>query len=232
MLVYQQREFLLFVLHSFLCGTALGALYDCLRISRLMLGIAIYPSKLGKTLGEKSFPLIGKVNAGKRSGKLGKLAKNTLLFLGDILFMVVAAVAVICVAFFRNDGKIRMIAIVFTVLGFACYRISLGRPVIACSSLIVFIIRLVRAYLWFFLTLPLKLVGKALVRSYRYCNHRIGNRMAARQIYRQGLLKREEIIFMAGTGFLSDKPPDRMLKNKTEDTKKQNESKKKIRTGL
>lgn len=155
MLVYQQREFLIFVLHSFLCGAFLGAVYDFFRISRILLGITISYPKSADRLYRISYPVIGKISV--RSVASGRAA-GVLLFFSDILFSLIAASSVLVVTFFRNDGKIRAECLFITAVGFLLYYVSIGRLTMLFSSYIAFLIRLLSAYVKFVIMLPLRII--------------------------------------------------------------------------
>jgi len=157
--VYHQREFLLLVFQSFLCGVCLGAIYDVFRISRLISGIS-EPQGIGcRLLCEKEYPLIGKPGQRKL---IGKRAADVILFFEDILFMLIAAVLLTVLLFFRNDGKFRLIVILLAAFGFLCYYVSFGRLVIRFSSLIVFALRIVTAYAVFALLFPIRMIVRVL----------------------------------------------------------------------
>jgi hypothetical protein len=162
MLVYQQREFLIFVLRSFICGIFLGAVYDVLRILRILFKISDCPSHSADGLYSVCYPLVGRISDKKlRSRK----AADVLLFISDVLFSVIAAVAVVIVAFFENDGKIRGECLCVTAVGFLSYYISVGRLTMLFSSYITFAIRMACTYLRFFIVFPIRLAGRSIKKA-------------------------------------------------------------------
>lgn len=174
MLVYQQKEFLIFVLRSFICGIFLGAVYDVFRILRIFFKITSCPSRSADRLYSVDYPLIGSISTGNvRSKTIG----SVMLFVSDVLFSVIAAIAVVLVAFFENDGKIRVECLAITAIGFVIYYVSAGRLVMLFSAYITFAIRLSGAYLRYLLLLPIRLIygilRKLYVRLYAYVDLRV-----------------------------------------------------------
>lgn len=154
MLVYQQREFLIFMLHSFLSGVCLGAVYDIFRISRIIFGVNVIGTGRIARLYDRSYPVIGRIATGSVASKS---AAGVLTFFEDILFFVIAAAFVLTVTFFGNDGKIRVEALTVTAFGFLLYYVSVGRLTTLFSSYIAFLIRIVTAYIRFAIMLPLRI---------------------------------------------------------------------------
>lgn len=198
MLVYQQKEFLLLVLQSFLCGVALGGVYDIFRISRLIMGLNPFSDAGVSALSERNYPLIGRIRTAPRR-ILG--AGNILLFFEDILFMLIATAAILILLFFRNDGKFRLIVILLALLGFLCYYISIGRIVIRFSAFIVFLLKLIWAYAVFILLFPIKCALRLISRLWRAVLARIRLRYASARILRDGRAYLCELVTWAGAGF-------------------------------
>lgn len=174
MLVYQQKEFLLFVLHSFLCGVLLGAVYDCFRLSRILLGITVRRHARAERLYKKSYPFIGEPSS---RPAVSEGAASVLIFISDVLFSLIAIVSVLVVAFFRNDGRIRAECLLATAVGAAAYLISIGRLTMHLSPYVAFLLRLTLAYLRLAVMLPIRLVCRliknALMRVRAYAAVRI-----------------------------------------------------------
>ena len=174
MLVYQQREFLLYALNSFLCGILLGGIYGSLRILGILFGITASEGKGITRLYSRRLPLIGRLKSG--GGIFGrKLA--AVEFFKDVGFFVIAAFAVLAVAFFGNDGKIRAQCLAITAAGMLLYHFSLGRLLEAASAYIAYAIRILHAYLLWLAAFPIMLITKAIKRPLtailRYFERRI-----------------------------------------------------------
>ena len=196
--VYHQREFLLLVLQSFLCGVLLGGIYDMFRISRLLAGITPLSGKSGDALYEKEYPVIGRLS--QRAVKAKKLYA-VILFFEDILFMLIAAGILLVLLFFRNDGKFRLIVPVLSLFGFFCYYISIGRLVIYFSSYIVLFLRLITAYSIHFLLLPFKLAQKLLKKCAYILINRIRNIYIGKNIIKKSQKYKTQLQNEARAGF-------------------------------
>ena len=103
-LYLSQRELALLLVYGALVGFGLGAVYDCLRILRLLLG-----------------------ESTEREGRR-PLPMALLLFLEDVVFMIVASLAFILLCYYRNDGQIRGPALMGLGGGFFVYRHTVSRP--------------------------------------------------------------------------------------------------------
>ncbi len=199
-LVYQQREFLLLVLQAFLCGVSLGLLYDASRLLRMALGVSHFESKEPK-LVMKDFPLIGRLRGTKR--KEGKIAA-TVLFVCDLIFMLIAACALLCVLFFRNDGRFRWVVLLFAGGGFVCYYVSIGYLVMRFCAVIICMLRILSAYIIFFVTYPIKYIAKIILRLLRYLATETVCRMRAVHIKKEAPRIYARLLYRAEDGFLGN----------------------------
>lgn len=120
-LYLSQRTLALLLVYGAFTGFGLGALYDGLRLLRMILGESLDGTPPG------GMPLGGMPpgGAGKRSVPL-----QMLLFAEDILFMTAATVAFILLCYYANDGQIRAPAAVGMCSGFFVYRHTLSRPLL------------------------------------------------------------------------------------------------------
>ena len=120
-LYLSQRTLALLLVYGAFTGFGLGALYDGLRLLRMILGEPLDGMPLG------GMPLGGAPpgGAGKRYVPL-----QMLLFAEDILFMTAATVAFILLCYYANDGQIRAPAAVGMCSGFFVYRHTLSRPLL------------------------------------------------------------------------------------------------------
>ena len=199
-LVYQQREFLLLILQAFICGASLGVLYDVFRLFRMATGVSRFASKELR-FAKAEFALIGELKSTKR--KEGR-ASAVILFFCDLAFMIAAACAVLCVLFFRNDGRFRWVVLLFTGGGFFCYYVSIGYLVMRCGALIICLLRIAVAYLVFFITYPIKYLTKLIVGVVKRL---AGDAICrARAIYIKKEAKKEyaRLLSLADGGFLDD----------------------------
>lgn len=199
-LVYQQREFLLLILQTFLCGVALGVLYDGFRLIRMATGISCFASNEPK-FASAEFALIGRLKSTKR--KEGRIAAIALFFC-DLLFMLIAAFAILCVLFFRNDGRFRWVVLLFAGGGFFCYYVSIGYLVMRFGALIICAFRIVAAYTVFFITYPIKYLAKQINRAIRRFTDTTICRARAIYIKKQAQKEYTCLLSLADGGFLDD----------------------------
>ena len=98
-----QRPLALMLVYAAVSGFGIGLLYDCLRVLRAFCGDSLRPTK-------------------KRS-----LGLRILLFAEDVLTVAVAAVVLILLCYYTNDGQLRAPAILGMACGFFVYIRTLGR---------------------------------------------------------------------------------------------------------
>lgn len=97
-----QGETLLLILRSFLSGVILGALYD------------IFTTAL------KEPPADAK--------RFIKIIFSCLLFVFDFLFCLSCGITALLLMYYSNRGFFRAIVMPIMLVGFICFRVSLGRP--------------------------------------------------------------------------------------------------------
>lgn len=100
-------------------GVALGFVYDVFRLTRILLDEA----------GKKCAALRARQNEEKSSGSFSKALCATVLFLEDVLFFVIAGVALVLVLYYANDGQFRGIAPLGMAAGFFVYYNTVGHIV-------------------------------------------------------------------------------------------------------
>ena len=141
-------------LYALLLGVGLGAIYDALRITRVFLGVH-YSRKAAKRLEQIRLPFLGTCGRRHESRLLG-----VIVFVEDLLFCILAGVAVILLLYEMNNGKIRLPVFFCAAAGFLIWRATLGRAVMLFSEAIAFGIEVAIRYICFFVLLPLRTAGK------------------------------------------------------------------------
>ena len=136
--------------YALLLGIAAGFLYDLLRITRVFLGVH-YSRRAAKKIKELQLPLLEKRKKRGESRALG-----TVVFVEDLLFCLVAGIAMILLFYGANGGRIRMLAFVSAGAGFFLYRATLGRLMMVFSEVIAFCVETAVRYVLFFLLYPIK----------------------------------------------------------------------------
>lgn len=99
---------------SIAVGFAFGALYDLFRIRRRASELTHRPKKL-----------------------LTRYVQGFIIVLEDVVFFVFLACTTAVMYHVFTNGRVRLAALVFEALGFALYRISIGRLVMSVSSAVI-----------------------------------------------------------------------------------------------
>lgn len=151
----QYRAILAFLLLGLLCG----ALYDVVRILRVLCGLASY-SAAGRAFREKRLPWIGSVYRPPR--RRTQWLRSCQIAAGDIVFCLTAAVLLSVCLFDFGYGTLRWFYLVSCAVGFLAYRAGPGRLVMFFSETIAFGVRVALAYLYWIVRLPFRLAWRAL----------------------------------------------------------------------
>lgn len=158
------------LLYSFVfaifAGVCLGAAYDIVRIQRIFFGVS-YGRTSAASLSEIKLPLISKYKkeSTPKEKRFSKIALGALIFAGDLLFCVFAALVLVVFIYHTNGGKARWMIFFGAAAGFAAYYFSIGNVVMFFSRYIVFAIKCVASYALFFVTFPIKLLLSAIRRA-------------------------------------------------------------------
>ena len=123
--------------YSFILGIALGILNDIWRITRVFFGVR-YSSERFERLYSR---LKMKREYNSAENKLRQLALNVIIFLQDLVFMIIAAVGIVFLNYYLNDGEIRLFTVISAVIGCALWYMSFGKLVIMFSEPIVMLIK-------------------------------------------------------------------------------------------
>ncbi len=120
---------------AFLLGAGFGALYDILRITRVMLGVSYgISSKSTDFFYSRTYPLIGKIE--KRESKAKQNILNIIIAIEDVLFCTVIG-AVFCVfLYYTNDGIFRLGALIAVFIGFFIYYRTIGTIILYFAEII------------------------------------------------------------------------------------------------
>jgi hypothetical protein len=121
-LYLSQRTLALLFVYAALIGFGLGAVFDALRILRIPFG-DLYVRRHGK---HSSPPSVGKERISP--------VLAVLRFLCDLLFMLIAFVALILLCYYQNDGQLRAPAPVGMACGFFVYRHTVSPWVLSLAS--------------------------------------------------------------------------------------------------
>ena len=164
---------------SFLAGILFGLVWDFLKIPRIWLGerslIRMYDRLRAKPLRY----------LGARHARRQSRALPIVRFLEDFIFCLAVGITMILLFYQINRGNIRIPAFLCATVGFMLYRATLGKPMTFGLAYLAFGIETVFRYLFFFVGMPFRLLGrcvrKTAVRFYQ--RHRDARQHRARLRY-------------------------------------------------
>jgi hypothetical protein len=128
-------------------GAFLGAIYDCVRILRCILGIEYYTKPVRLKL---------KKSKKERGGKISKIKENTVMLITDIIFFVFCGIFLSIIVYYVNSGIVRWYILAFCLIGFAVYYFTVGKLVISVSNIIAGVIREIISCVIYLLLFPFK----------------------------------------------------------------------------
>ena len=149
-----QYSLLLLHVYAVLLGGGLGVLYDCFRVTRVFFG-APCSREVAKRIRTLHLPFLKPMQYKKRNTLLG-----ILVFLEDLLFCVIAALAAILLCYEMNNGTVRLFVLFCCGVGFLLYRVTLGHMVIPLLEWIAFGFSCAFRYSCFFLLYPLRFLWR------------------------------------------------------------------------
>jgi len=152
--------------YAFLLGLILGAVYDCLRITRVFLGNH-YSRRAARHLQRIRLPFLKSAEARTESRALG-----VVVFFEDLLFCLCAGISLILLLYGFNNGKFRFFVVICACLGFLVYRGTLGRIVMLFSEVIAFALETAVRYVVFFMLLPFRFFKQKLTEKGRALSER------------------------------------------------------------
>ena len=140
------------LLASFLCGIFLSAVYDFIRVTRLLYGIPYAQVKLPDAR-ELDLPLVGK---SRRIPRKRRLSVGIFVFLGDVFFSVFAACALLLVFFNYASGQVRLLALLSAFCGFLLCHYTAGAIIIRLFGWVRFGLCVTLRYIGWFLFFPIR----------------------------------------------------------------------------
>ncbi len=156
--------------YGFCIGVCAGAWYDILRVCRIARSKARYGVRRKETVLQGYFDLPQKQRFWS--------VQTVLIALEDIFFLMVLGIAIAILTFYENDGVFRFYALLACVMGFFCYRVTLGAQVVKLADVIIAKIKAFLRFVVAHTVTPLRRKIKALTRwlkrklYYRYVKKR------------------------------------------------------------
>lgn len=144
------------LLYALLFGLLCGALYDGIRILRVLHGVHYggQASARIQTLRPRFLP------PPRPHGRVGERAQGALIFLEDVLYLAVAGALFSVFVYWQNDGVFRSHLLVGTLLGFFAYYFTVGRLVLSAAESLAALLRLLFACLFFLAALPVRFLWR------------------------------------------------------------------------
>jgi hypothetical protein len=190
-------------LYAAFLGLILGAVYDCLRITRVFFGNH-YSRRAARRLQEIRLPLLPKAKAHGESRALG-----VIVFFEDLLFCLLAGVSLILLLYGFNNGKFRFFVVICACIGFLIYRGTLGRIVMLFSEVIAFFLETAFRYLVFFMLFPFRFLKRKLTEQGRALAERELQKRQRRE--RARYTKKQKRALVHGCGMI---PAERSLRRR------------------
>lgn len=191
-------EIFKWAIRAFLCGVAMGVLYDVLRLSRAMLGFHYVPndSPLVKNKFTARFPV-------KKNAEVTKRASfGAILFFQDVLFVITFAVVFIFVLFYGNNGVFRAIFLFSIVLGFFAYYVSFGKLTVLFFDVWVIYLRTLICYVAYYALLPIRFIGRKIFEFVKKILVIFSELLENIKIKRYNKKERERLITLSEKGMI------------------------------
>ena len=205
------------------CGTLLGGVYDALRMIRFRTGnenLTALPPRIAAIQEKTTLPVWLRFRLRKKekpSPKKKNVTLTVVLFLQDVSFCLLFAVAAALLLYQTNDGQLRLSVIAVMLAGMGLYLLTVGRIVKRFWMLLTVIMRAVFCWTIALLIYPARLVWRWLARPRLWLigrvlrfHARIQCRMAQRKQARmqRRQQKEKEIISEATARKLAGPRPD------------------------
>ncbi len=146
-------------------GIFLGALYDVVRIFRILCGMPC-PGGIPRRVIDFRFPLLPRDFATRKRGGVAARAHAVLLITTDFLYALTAGVLFCVFVYWQSNGVFRLYYLLAAIPGFFAYYMTVGRLVLASAGVIVFFMRAISAYLFLFVKIPLAFLFRLLWRVF------------------------------------------------------------------
>ena len=148
------EEQLLLFFASLVCGALLSVFYDLIRMSRMAAGVH-YGGLSLPCRSDIRLPLLPEKKQKPRR-RVRERALCVLVFVGDVLFFVVAAFCMLCVFFNYGGGKVRGAGLFVAAVGFFACHFTVGAVVIRLFGVIRLALGVALEYLTFFILFPVR----------------------------------------------------------------------------
>ncbi len=151
----------LLLFYSFVFGMGVGVFYDANRIIRVFLGERY--SRVGvEGIASWKLPICHKpiYLEGKK-----KTVRKAVIFIGDFLCVLVAALGIIVLNYSYNSGEFRMFTFFGTAVGFLLYYHTVGRLVMLISEPLAILIKYLVFSFFIIFGYPFLKIGQIIVKN-------------------------------------------------------------------
>ncbi len=111
---------------AFLCGVALGGCLELLTVTRILMGVYLPPADMQERYA-RPLPLLGRP-VPLRQGRVRRGLRIGVVAVGDLVFCLGTALAVILLLYRYNSGVLRLSVPLLTLLGIGVFRRFAARP--------------------------------------------------------------------------------------------------------
>lgn len=148
---------------ALLAGLFLGALWDALRVLRVVL-MAHTPPAFMAPRYRRPLPLLGTGVPFRAEAGIHRLWRVGVIFTEDLLFCLVGALLSELILFYFNDGTFRLGVPLLLVLGLALWQLTVSRLITRITALLAYLLGALLLYLWALFLLPWRLLRLVLLR--------------------------------------------------------------------
>lgn len=208
------------LLFSLLWGCAVGVINDASRIIRVFFGVRYTERRFericslaqihvrGGADSEKCRdPEDGKTDEGRSEKRLKRTSRalGVLIFFQDIFLMLTAAVGLVILNFYLNDGDFRFYTVVCLICGFVFYYFTVGKLVMLISEPITLILKAIFCVMIRLLLAPVRMIGRVFMKIFSAICKRIRLTIAKRREMRYNIRKSRLFTELSRTGFTGER---------------------------
>lgn len=178
--------------YSFLLGLFLGAINDVSRIIRVFLGVRYSKKSFDRFYSALRFEW-------RREAKRNDVILNSVIFLQDIIFMIMAASGIVILNYYLNYGDFRFFTVISMCVGIVLWYMSLGKLIVMFSEPIVV---LVKRCIYIVVCIPMIYVLKVVTGLYKKIYNKALKAIANSRNVRYNKIKKKYYSDLSLFGFV------------------------------
>jgi hypothetical protein len=187
------------LLYSFLWGGIIGVINDVNKVIRVILFGNAFFERYKKTV--EFFRLN---NRPQKSNSLDRTFLNILIFIQDFFALIIAAVGLILLNYYYNDGYFRLFTFIAIFIGFFIYYFTIGKLVTVILEPLAFFLRCIIISVIRIIILPLRLLLKSIITLIFKLFVKCKKSIEKNNNLRYNRKRREQIIRLSGYGFFNE----------------------------